>query len=319
MARTLLLMLPGSPDPVAPQDGNRWEIEHVSSGLVEKVPSSWLRFDWCVVSAPGESWKRGSVTDFAAALHGRPAKDLAVRVPRFETSPSGRRGTHPVRAFRPGAVSGPARLDIGEVPVASGRTSDAPPGLELAFDRAAQRNAWGAAEAAERDGDFLRAAAIWEAARADYSSDPDVAYTMLRQALALAAVHFHACAVRNLLGTALARCPTMPEAALRLGEYYERSGDLVRALVCVSMAAAVFPSAPVPQLEGPGTWRVPWQAARWTARSNPEASCNHAETALRASPPPSVTRELMQLVVQSGVQLPENEYYSPRGGEQWPT
>ncbi len=106
--------------------------------------------------------------------------------------------------------------------------------------------------------------------------------------------------IRDLLGQALACCPRLPEALLRLAAWHLRRGGLDEALALAAQADALPGALPrVPHPPGAGSWLVSEAMARWLAGVDPSRAALAARLALQRGAPPERAKTLTELIERS--------------------
>lgn len=198
-------------------------------------------------------------------------------------------------------------------------------GITLVFDRMVWDDLSGQACRCEVDGDWLGASQRWSAL--GEGEGPVAGHARLRAALAHARLMPRSHRVRDGLVSALAACPALPEAALRLAAWHLQRGEVQAATTWAAFADAVPEPAPgVPHLKGAATWLVPARMARWLASADPERAALCARMALGRGPPAVEAELLLSIVGRVGPtpgehaeSLRDAVHPTPEEAAPWPT
>jgi hypothetical protein len=116
----------------------------------------------------------------------------------------------------------------------------------------------------------------------------------------------------------------MPEALLRLAEWWRNRGHLGWMTACATLARAASEApAAAPQPIGIDSWVIPAHLAALLADVDPRRAAEYAQAALRAAPPPEVCEPLVAIVGRDPAGPPADaspvHRVAAHGENPWPT
>jgi hypothetical protein len=237
---------------------------------------------WSVLVFPHERVEGKALNEFVKAIGELPADVEGVRAQLILPSATGERAAWALRAVRTGKARPATPLPEDIVRVA-GQTVQVQ-GYRLVVERSKWQDPVALAERDEEAGDFVSAMTRWRSL-GEARTDEWGAYFLTRAAAATALLGGDgAPSLRPLLLSALDRCPSLPETALRFASCWMVRGDVEQALRWAEWADAVRSIPPsVPHLEGTGAWLVPERMATWLHAFSHPLAAQFAQEAIRRS------------------------------------